>query len=360
MKFIDEFRDRDLIEKLLKKICSISKKNIRLMEVCGGHTYAIKRYGIDNLLPKNIELISGPGCPVCVTSISYINNAIELAKNKDIIIATYGDLIKVPGTKQSLANMRAEGSNVKIVYSTLEALELAEKNHDKEVVFLGIGFETTTPSSAVAIIKAKERKLKNFSIYSAHKIMPPAMMALIEQGVKIDGYIAPGHVSTIGGAKMYIPVVEKFKVPIVISGFEPLDILQSIFMLVKQIEENNYKIEIQYTRAVNYTGNQRAQEYIYEVFTTKDDYWRGLGIIENSGLGIKSKYSDFDATLKFNIKEERILENPACRCGEVLKGLIYPYECPLFRKVCNPENPVGACMVSGEGACQAYFLYGNY
>lgn len=359
MRFIDEYRDKKLIEKIIKEIKLISRKNVKLMEVCGGHTYAIKKYGLNNLLPENIKLVSGPGCPVCVTSISYINNAIELAKNKNIIIATYGDLLRVPGTKKSLASVRAEGANIKIVYSTLEAIELAEKYPDKEIVFLGIGFETTTPSSAVAILKAKEKNLKNFTIYSAHKLMPPAMMALINEGIGIDGYIGPGHVSTIGGAKMYEPVTRKCKVPIVISGFEPLDILQSVYMLIKQIEENDYKVEIQYKRAVTYEGNIKAQEYIKKIFIESDDYWRGLGLIDKSGLKIHQNYSDFDAAIKFNLKEEIVNEKNACRCGEVLKGLINPFQCPLFSKVCNPENPIGACMVSSEGACQAFYLYGN-
>lgn len=359
MKFIDEYRDKKLIEKIVKEIRLISKKEVKLMEVCGGHTYAIKRYGINNLLPENIKLVSGPGCPVCVTGISYIDNAVKLAEKRNVIIATYGDLVRVPGTKKSLANARAEGANIKVVYSTLEALELADKNPDKEIVFLGIGFETTTPSSAVAILKAKEKGLKNFSIYSAHKIMPPAMMALIDEGIGIDGYIGPGHVSTVGGAKMYDPVIKKCKVPIVISGFEPIDILQAIYMLIKQIEENDFKVEIQYKRAVTYEGNIKAQEYIKEVFIEKSDYWRGLGLIDKSGLKINESYAEFNAVIKFNLKEEIISEKTACKCGEVLKGLIYPFQCPLFSKVCTPENPIGACMVSSEGACQAYYLYGN-
>jgi len=359
MRFIDEYRNKILIDTLLKNIRAISRKKIRLMEICGGHTYVIKRYGIDNLLPHNIRLISGPGCPVCVTGISFINNAVKLSENKNVIIATYGDLMRVPGTKKSLANARSEGANVQIVYSTLQAIELAEKYRDREIVFLGIGFETTAPATAAAIIKAQEKKLKNFTVYSAHKIMPPAMIALIDQGIAIDGFIAPGHVSTIGGAKMYNQIFKKYKVPIVISGFEPVDILQSIYMLVKQIEENNSEIEIQYKRAVTFDGNLKAQEYIYKVFEPSDDYWRGLGIIEKSGLSIYKDYFDFDATKKFNIVNENNVENVACRCGEVLKGLIYPYECPLFQKICNPENPIGACMVSSEGACQAYYLYGN-
>lgn len=359
MKFIDEYRDKKLIEKIVKEIRLISKKEVKLMEVCGGHTYAIKRYGINNLLPENIKLVSGPGCPVCVTGISYIDNAVKLAEKRNVIIATYGDLVRVPGTKKSLANARAEGANIKVVYSTLEALELADKYPDKEIVFLGIGFETTTPSSAVAILKAKEKGLRNFSIYSAHKIMPPAMIALIDEGIAIDGYIGPGHVSTVGGAKMYDPVIKKCKVPIVISGFEPIDILQAIYMLIKQIEENDFKLEIQYKRAVTYEGNIKAQEYIRKVFVESNDYWRGLGLIDKSGLKIKENYSEFDAVIKFNLKDEIISEKTACKCGEVLKGLIYPFQCPLFGKVCTPENPIGACMVSSEGACQAYYLYGN-
>ena len=357
MKYIDEFRDAALVDKLIVAIKRESAKRMRIMEVCGGHTMAIRKYGIQHLLPCNIELMSGPGCPVCVTNRTAIDNAITLAREPGIIIATYGDLLRVPGSDSSLNLEKALGADVRIVYSTLDALDIAKVNPGKNVVFLGIGFETTTPSSAVAILEAANQRISNFYLLSMHKLMPPAMNALIEQGIQIDGYIGPGHVSAIAGADMYKPLVSAHKLAVVIAGFEPVDILQSILMLVAMHEENRHGVEIQYKRVVTPSGNVKACELVTRVFEPCDDSWRGLGMIRNSGLAIRREYSKYDASVHFDMADTPAHEPGGCLCGEVLRGLKKPVQCSLFGKVCTPANPVGACMVSGEGACQAYFNY---
>ena len=359
LKYIDEFRDRELVQELAGKIKQISRKEIALMEVCGGHTMAIHKFGIPSLLPGNIKLLSGPGCPVCVTSNKFIDTAVALARMKDNIITTYGDLIRVPGSSSSLDKEKAQGADIRIIYSTLEALEIARENKNKKVIFLGIGFETTAPSSAIAILEASKHKISNFYLFSSHKIMPPAMGALIDEGVKIDGYIGPGHVTTVAGAKMYDTLAGRYKLAIVISGFEPVDIMQSIYLLVRQIENNNPKVEIQYKRVVTYDGNAKAQQMINEVFEARDDWWRGLGILRGSGLGIKKKYMAYDAEKMIDVEVEKTIEPKGCICGEILKGLKNPGDCRLFRKVCTPSNPVGTCMVSNEGACQAFYNFGS-
>jgi hydrogenase expression/formation protein HypD len=357
MKYLDEFRDRELISTLVEAIHQKSVSKIRLMEVCGGHTLAIRKYGIQHLLPSTIELLSGPGCPVCVTDRMAIDQSIALARMPGVIVTTYGDLIRVPGSESSLNQEKALGADVRIVYSTLDALEIARTNPEKEVVFLGIGFETTTPSSAVAISEAEKQNISNFSLLSMHKLMPPAMAGLIDQGIKIDGYIGPGHVTTIAGAGMYEPLVKKYRISIVVSGFEPVDLLQSILMLVNMKEEGRYGTEIQYKRAVTKEGNVKARELVNLVFEPTDDAWRGLGVIPQSGLKIRNEFSDFDAALHFNLNIKPVPEPKGCICGEVLRGLKKPDQCALFGKVCTPVNPIGACMVSGEGACQAWFQY---
>jgi hydrogenase expression/formation protein HypD len=359
LKYIDEFRDSALVRELSEKIRKLSAKRITLMEVCGGHTMAIQKFGIPSLLPANINLLSGPGCPVCVTDIKFIDRAVALSRLKNIIIATYGDLIRVPGSSSSLDREKAAGADIRIVYSTLDALNIAMSNSNKKVVFLGIGFETTTPSSAIAILEASGKKINNFFVCSAHKVMPPAMGALIDEGIKIDGYIGPGHVSTVAGAKMYDSLAEKYKLSVVISGFEPVDILQSVYMLVKQLENDSPRIEIQYKRAVTYEGNTKAQQIINEVFEPRNDWWRGLGMLELSGMGIKKKYESFDAEKQIAVDVEPPVEPKGCICGEILKGLKKPTDCRLFKKVCTPAYPVGTCMVSNEGTCQAYFNYGT-
>lgn len=357
MKHLDEYRDKNLALKLISEIRQVSKKRIRLMEVCGGHTMAIRKFGIHNLLPNTIELLSGPGCPVCVTDRSFIDKAIAYSRMADTIITTYGDLIRVPGSESSLDKEKAKGADVRIVYSTLEALKLAEENSSKMVVFLGIGFETTTPSTAVAVLEAKKQKLKNFLVLSAHKLMPPAMLALIAEGSKIDGYIGPGHVSTIAGAKIYQSLVEKYKLSVVIAGFEPTDILQSILMLVKQLESNTPEVAIQYKRAVSYDGNTKAQKFVSECFEPSVDNWRGIGAIDGSGLKLRKVFEAFDAEKRIPVSVNTKPDNKGCLCGSILKGESKPTDCKLFKKICTPDNPIGACMVSNEGTCAAYYKY---
>lgn len=357
MKYIDEYRDRELVMKLIEQIKKVSKKNITLMEVCGGHTMSIQKFGIPALLPDNIKLVSGPGCPVCVSSRKYIDQSVAYARLDDVIITTYGDLIRIPGSTTSLDEEKAKGADVRIVYSVLDALKIAENNKDKKVVFLGIGFETTSPSSAVGVLNAHKMGLTNFFLFSSHKIMPPAMAALIDEGVKIDGYIAPGHVSTITGSGIYKDIAEIYKLACVISGFEPVDLLRSILMLTRQIEKGEPKVEIEYSRVVKAEGNIKAQQILEEVFELKDDWWRGLGILPKSGMKLKEKYKAYDAEVMIPVEVETTKEDKGCICGEILKGLKSPKDCKLFDTACSPSDPVGACMVSHEGACNAHYRF---
>jgi hydrogenase expression/formation protein HypD len=357
MKYIDEYRDKGIVNNLIQKISSVTKKEIFLMEVCGGHTWAIQKFGIPSLLPKNIKLLSGPGCPVCVTSKKFIDQAVAYSRLNDVIITTYGDLIRVPGSTSSLNVEKSKGADIRIVYSILEALRIAKENTSKKIIFLGIGFETTAPGSAAGIINAASESLTNFFLFSSHKIMPPAMSALIDEGVTINGYIAPGHVSTITGSNIYDDIPARYSVGCVISGFEPTDILQSIYMLVKQVVETKFSVEIQYNRVVRPEGNIKAQEIMKEVFALRDDWWRGLGTLKNSGLGVNEKFSNFDAEKMIRVDVEETKEETECICGEILKGLKTPTQCRLFGTICTTSNPIGACMVSQEGACNAYFKF---
>lgn len=357
MKYITEFRNKTIVEAIVREIKKISRKELALMEVCGGHTMALHKFGIPALLPENIKLLSGPGCPVCVTSRQFIDHAVALSRKQDIIITTYGDLIRVPGSTSSLDNEKSKGGDIRIVYSTLDALNIAKENPSKKVVFLGIGFETTAPGSAAAVDAAFNQNIVNFFLLSAHKIMPPPMEALINDGVKIDGYVCPGHVSTITGSAIYDFIPEKYRLGCVISGFEPTDLLQSVLMLVQQLENNNPKVEIQYKRAVKPQGNIKARTLLDKVFTLSDEWWRGFGIIPASGMQLNDKYNAFDASKAINVEIEETKEEHGCICGEILMGLKTPLNCPLFSKKCTPENPVGACMVSSEGTCAAYYKY---
>jgi len=357
MKYIDEYRDKDLVDKLVIQIKEISTRPLSFMEVCGGHTMSIQKFGIPTLLPDTIKLISGPGCPVCVSDRKYIDQAIAYSRLKDVIITTYGDLIRVPGSTSSLDKERAKGADIRIVYSVLDALSIALEFKDKKIVFLGIGFETTAPSSAAGLIRAQMAGLNNFFLFSAHKIMPPAMEALIDEGVNLDGYIAPGHVSTITGVGIYENIPKKFGLGCVVSGFEPVDLLKAIYMLVKQVEDNDPKVEIAYKRVVKPEGNVKAQQMLEEVFELRDDWWRGLGVLPKSGMGIREKYESFDAEKMIPVEVEATREDKGCICGEILKGLKNPKDCKLFAKGCSPSNPVGACMVSQEGSCHAYYKY---
>ena len=360
MKYIDEYRDKVLIDKLLSSIQKYSSQPMmRFMEVCGGHTMAIHKFGIPSLLPSNIKLLSGPGCPVCVTETSFIDKAIEYSRKSGYMIATFGDLIRVPGITTTLQEEKARGADIRIVYSPMDAITLAKENTSKKVVFLGIGFETTAPGTALAITHAYRQQIPNFFVLSAHKLMPPAMQALIVEGVKIDGYMAPGHVSTVTGSTIYGFIPEKYNIPVVIAGFEPVDILQSILMLIQQHVSGETKVEIQYNRVVQVEGNRKAQDMMNEVFIPADGWWRGLGILPSSRLAIREKYSMFDADAALPLNMIPSPEPKGCICGNILKGISEPSECKLFNKKCTPENPVGPCMVSNEGACHAYYRYGQ-
>jgi len=358
MKYIDEFRDKSIVKNLAGQIAEFSGRDINLMEVCGTHTMAIFRSGIKQLLPKNINLISGPGCPVCVTSQSDIDCMLALASIKNTVITTFGDMLKVPGTKSSLEKERSAGCDIRPVYSPIDALEIARKNKNKEIVFLAVGFETTSPVIASVVHDAQQQKLKNFSIYCCHKLIPPAMAALLAaREIKISGFICPGHVSSIIGTKAYQFIAQEFKIPCVVSGFEPTDILETILMLLKQVEKKTASVEIQYKRAVQPQGNIPAQKMLKLVFLPGDADWRGLGMIPKSGLKLKPDYAAFDARTKFQIKTVKATEPKNCLCGEVLRGVKTPAQCKLFAKACNPENPFGPCMVSSEGTCSAWYKY---
>lgn len=360
MNIREDFRNYRDCCALAERIRAESKTPVTIMEVCGGHTMTLQRYGIPSMLPETVRLISGPGCPVCVSDIRFIDRAVALARKPEVIIATYGDLIRVPGSSSSLEKERAAGADVKVVWAALEAIAIALANPDKKVVFLGIGFETTTPGTAIGIIEAEKVSAGNFFVLSSHKVMPPVMTALIDEGVKIDAYLCPGHVSVITGSSIYEPIAEKYRKPCVISGFEPSDILQSIWMIVKQFEEKAARVEIQYKRVVRPEGNLRAQAITGEVFEPVDDYWRGLGVIPLSGLKLREKYRRFDAAEAIEVEVEKTKESKGCICGSILKGVAGPYDCKLFAKTCTPDSPVGACMVSSEGTCSAYFQYGDY
>jgi hydrogenase expression/formation protein HypD len=361
MKYIDEFRNKKLVQKLAQKIKEIApQEEINFMEVCGTHTQSFCRFGIKKILPSNLRLIAGPGCPVCVSSQSYIDNAIELTKNRDIIILTFGDMLRIPGTRSTLEQQKAKAGNVAVVYSPLEALVIARSNPGKKVVFLAVGFETTAPTIALTILSAKKLNLKNLFFYSSLKLIPPAMALLLkDRRLNLHGFLCPGHVSTIIGTRPYEFIPKKFGIGCCVCGFEPLDILEGISMLVKQYVDKKFTVANQYMRAVKKEGNLKAQKIIKQVFTTSDSNWRGLGKIPDSGLKIRKEFSQFDAEAEFGIKRntQYAIRNTRCRCGDILKGLITPQECPLFAKTCTPDNPIGPCMVSIEGACNAHYKY---
>ena len=342
----------------MEQITSASQRPVHLMEVCGTHTMSIFKNGIRSLLPDNISMLSGPGCPVCVTSQKDIDSFLALAKLKDVIIATFGDLIKVPGTISSLEKERASGRDVRIVYSTFDALEIAQKNPSKKVVFLGVGFETTAPTIAASILTAAEMKLDNYFVFCAHKLLPPALTFLMEaKGTQIDGFILPGHVSVIIGLNAYLSFFERYQTPCVIAGFEPVDILQAVHLLVVQIESNQPKLSNGYQRAVTYAGNQKAQDVMNDVFEIVDANWRGIGTIRRSGLKVRKPFACCDASKMFQIEVAESTETKGCVCGEILTGVKIPTECQLYKKACSPETPVGPCMVSSEGTCAAFYRY---
>jgi len=358
LKYIEEFRNADLAQALGAQISRSSRKPLSLMEVCGSHTVSIFRHGIRNLLPKTIRLLSGPGCPVCVTAARDIDRALALARTPGVVFSTFGDMMRVPGSTGSLQEARAQGADVRIVYSPLDALEFATREPKKKVVFFGVGFETTSPLIAATLKKAISSGIKNFTVFSVHKLIPPALRALMSsQEIEIDGFILPGHVSAIIGTGPYQFLALENHTPAVVSGFEPLDILQSIWMLVAQAERDEAKVEIQYKRVVLAEGNRRALQWLGEIFEPVDDCWRGLGSIPQSGLKLRPEWREWDAEVRFDLPTESAEDDPRCQCGKVLRGALLPPECPLFGKICMPESPLGPCMVSSEGTCSAYFRY---
>ncbi len=358
LKHIDEYRDAEISQNLIQKIKSISQKEVRLMEVCGTHTVSIFRSGIRSVLPQTISLLSGPGCPVCVTDQAEIDAFIELARIDDVIVTTFGDLMRVPGTRSSLQKESAAGRDIRVVYSTFDAVEIAKKNPAKKVVFLGVGFETTAPTIAAAILSAAQAGVENFSLISAHKLVPPALEALMAAAdVNIDGFILPGHVSVIIGLDAYRPFFDRYQIPCVVAGFEPTDILQAISVLVEMLESKRPALDNAYPRAVSAEGNTKAQQILTEIFEPVDACWRGIGMIPLSGLKIRQKYADHDAQQIFDVQVPDAKTPHGCACGEILIGTKIPPECALYKKACTPMDPVGPCMVSTEGTCAAYYKY---
>jgi hydrogenase expression/formation protein HypD len=358
MKYLSEFRDPVLVEKYLNEIEKLVTKNWNIMEVCGGQTHSLVKNGILQLLPSKVNMIHGPGCPVCVTPTHLIDKAVHLALEKEVILCSFGDMLRVPGSTLSLLEAKARGADVRILYSPLEAVKIAKENPTKEVVFFAVGFETTAPANALSVVHAMREQVKNYSILTSHVLVPPAIEAVMnDKTAKIDGFLAAGHVCTIMGIHEYYPIVEKYKVPIVVTGFEPLDIIQGIYMTLKQLENGEYKLENQYIRVVNEEGNPDAIKVINTVFETSDREWRGIGNIPLSGYEVRNEFQDFDANTKFDINIVKVEENKDCIAGQVLKGIKKPYECPQFGKGCTPQKPLGAPMVSSEGACAAYYHF---
>lgn len=365
MKHVDEYRDGELARGVARRIAAEARpdRDYRFMEFCGGHTHAISRYGVEDLLPENIRMIHGPGCPVCVLPIGRIDDAIRLAKRKDVTLCTYADLMRVPGSNgASLLKAKAEGADIRMVYSTLDAIVIAEKEPDREVVFLAIGFETTTPPTALAIRLAEKKDLRNFSIFCNHVLTPSAMQAILESGdVEIEGFVGPAHVSTVIGMAPYRRFARDYHKPVVIAGFEPLDVIQAILMLVRQVNDGRSEIENEYRRAVTEAGNGKALAEIDDIFELRESFeWRGLGEIPSSALKLRETYARFDAERRFEVVTKAARDNPACECGAILRGVKRPQDCKLFGAACTPETPMGACMVSSEGSCAAHWAYGRF
>jgi hydrogenase expression/formation protein HypD len=360
LKFLSEYRDPKAAEKLAATIRQKVTRPWTIMEICGGQTHTIVKSGLEDLLPKEITLVHGPGCPVCVTPIELIDKAIAIAKRHDAIFCSFGDMLRVPGSSKSLFDAKAEGADVRIVYSPLDALKLSKANPQKQVVFFAVGFETTAPANAMAVWQADHHAVQNFSILVSHVLVPPAMEALLaSEHCVVQGFLAAGHVCTIMGFEEYFPIAEKYRVPIVVTGFEPLDLLEGIYMTVSQLEEGRHQVENQYTRAVRREGNRSAQKTIAEVFEISSRQWRGLGEIPASGFQLRGRFQKYDANLRFPFTGEAAKESPECISGLILQGLKKPHQCPAFAVKCTPENPLGAPMVSSEGACAAYYQYGR-
>ncbi len=360
MKYIDEFRDPSLARQLLARIEARSTRPTRLMEFCGGHTHAILRYGLRELLPPTVDLRSGPGCPVCVTANADLDHAIALASVPGLILTTFGDMVRVPGSRRSLQDAKAAGADVRMVYSTLDALQIARDNPDRPVVFLGVGFETTAPTIAAAILQAQAENLENFFVLSLHKLTPPATRAILDAGeLALQGIIGPGHVTTIIGADAWAFLPAEYGIPVAVAGFEPLDILRAIAELVEMVEEGRPAVSNAYARSVTPQGNRAALEVMDRVFEVAAADWRGLGFLPASGLRLRPEFARFDAALRFDVDPGPTREHRGCRCGDVLRGTVLPPECPLFGTACTPARPIGPCMVSAEGACAAYYRFGR-
>lgn len=363
MKYVDEYRDPALARTISDEITELSAgRLLKLMEVCGGHTHTIYKHGIEDILPSNIDLIHGPGCPVCVIPMGRVDDAISIAKTPGVIFTTYGDMMRVPGSRGSLLDAKADGADVRFIYSPLDALKLARQNPDRQVVFFAIGFETTAPSTAITLLRARDEGLRNFSVFNNHVMIIPAMKAILDSpDLRLDGFIGAGHVSTIIGLRPYRFVAREYAKPVVVAGFEPLDILQAILMLVRQIVEGRAEVENQYTRVVRTDGNPKAMEVLAQTMEVRPFFeWRGLGFITHSALKLRREFAEFDAELQFETPGLRVADPKACQCGEVLKGVIKPWECRVFGTACTPETPIGTCMVSSEGACAAYYNYGRF
>ncbi|MBK6936497.1 MAG: hydrogenase formation protein HypD [Chitinophagaceae bacterium] len=360
MKYLSEYRDPELVKQYLDEIHKITTRPWKIMEICGGQTHGLVKNGIIDMLPEKITMVHGPGCPVCVTPVSIIDEAVYLAKLPNVIICSFGDMLRVPGSQKSLLEAKAEGADVRILYSPLEAVQLAKENPDKEVIFFAVGFETTAPANALSIVHADKMGVSNYSILASHVLVPPAMEAILsDKENQIDAFLAAGHVCTIMGMEEYYPVVEKYKTPVVITGFEPVDLLQGILMAIQQLEKGEYKLENQYTRYVQREGNRMAKQTMEEVFAISDRMWRGIGTIPQSGYEVNEKYKQYNSRVKFNLDLPVAPENPECISGDIMKGLKKPVQCPNFGTKCKPEHPLGAPMVSSEGACAAYYHYSS-
>jgi hydrogenase expression/formation protein HypD len=364
MRFVDEFRDADLAAALAREILTVVEpgRHYKVMEVCGGHTHSIYKYGVDDLLPDNVELVHGPGCPVCVIPMGRVDDGIALAHRDGVIFTCFGDMMRVPGSNGSLLDAKAQGADVRMVYSPLDAVRIARKNPDRDVVFFAIGFETTAPSTALTLKRAKADGVENFFCMCNHVTIVPPLRALLDSpDLRLDGFVGPGHVSTVVGARPFEFIPADYGKPLVVAGFEPLDILQAIAMILRQLAEGRCEVENQYKRVVPYEGNRRALEVMAEVFELRPHFeWRGLGFISQSALKLSDAFAEFDAERRWNVPGVRVADPKACQCGEVLKGVIKPWECKVFGTACTPERPIGTCMVSPEGACAAYYNYGRF
>jgi hydrogenase expression/formation protein HypD len=361
MRYLTEFRDGEVAQRMAREIHQVVTRPWKIMEVCGGQTHSIIKNGIDQMLPANVEMVHGPGCPVCVTPLELIDKALAIAGQPGVIFCSFGDMLRVPGTESDLFQVKGRGGDVRVVYSPLDAVELAVKNPDKQVVFFGVGFETTAPANAMSVFLARRKQLKNFSLLVSHVLVPPAIEAIMSSpGNQVQAFLAAGHVCSVMGYWEYPPLADRFGIPIVVTGFEPLDLLEGIRRAVMQLERGEHRVENAYERIVSYAGNLEAQKLLAEVFEITDRAWRGIGVIPQSGWRLNAVYRDFDAEKRFALSGIRTVESPLCRAGDVLRGAIKPAECGAFGKDCTPRHPLGATMVSSEGACAAYYNYGRF